>query len=90
MKIRVEYGDNGGRGSKDVYKCTTFTCDKLESVYWGEKKLFIEKWLEEQNVDDKEEIKEITSYVEEFSECNEKYFYVGVEEGEYVEGYVLA
>jgi len=84
MRVRIEIGSNAGRGCIEIYETKTIKTDNFRTLYRQLKRDFIkkEKIVDEDTID----------YLNEFSDIDEEEegaFYIGFEEGEYIEGWIL-
>ncbi len=80
MKVRVEIGDNAGRGCHEIFETKTVETDNFRTLFRELKREFIKK----HKIDD-------LDYLNEYSEVDEEVgeFYIGFEEGQYIGGWRL-
>ena len=87
MRVKIEYGNNAGRGDVSIEKTEIIETDKtLYQLYCELKKKYIRMYDcgGDPNCSAEE-------YLNEFSEISNEYgeFYIGFEEGEYIGGWKL-
>ena len=80
MRVRVEIGDNAGRGCHEIFETKTVETDNFRNLFRELKRGFIKK----HKIDD-------LDYLHEYSEIDEEVgeFYIGFEEGQYIGGWKL-
>ena len=80
MRVRVEIGDNAGRGCMEIFETKTVETDNFRNLFRELKREFIK----EHKIDD-------LDYLHEYSEIDEEVgeFYIGFEEGQYIGGWKL-
>ena len=83
MRVRVEIGDNAGRGCHEIFETKTIETDNFRNLFRELKREFIKK----HKIDDEDGL----DYLNEYSECSDEYgeFYIGFEEGQYIGGWLL-
>ena len=87
MRVKIEYGNNAGRGDVSIEKTEIIETDKtLYQLYCELKKKYIRMYDCGGDPNCSSE-----DYLNEFSEISNEYgeFYIGFEEGEYIGGWKL-
>jgi len=87
MRVKIEYGNNAGRGDVSIEKTEIISTEKtLYQLYCELKKKYIRMYEVEGDPNNSAE-----DYLNEYSEISNEYgeFYIGFEEGEYIGGWKL-
>ena len=88
MRVKIEYGNNAGRGDVSIEKTEIVETEKtFYQLYCDLKRKYIRMYDCGGDPNCSAE-----DYLNEFSEIDEEEenaFYIGFEEGEYIEGWVL-
>ena len=83
MRVRLEFGDGAGRMDNQIHSTKVVDVDSLRDLFRKLKKSFIKRWdlTEEEDID----------CLYEFSEIDEESgeFYIGMDEGNYINGWKL-
>ena len=87
MRVKIEYGNNAGRGDVSIEKTEIIETDKtLYQLYCELKKKYIRMYDcgGDPNCSSEDYLNEFSEWSEEFGE-----FYIGFEEGDYIGGWRL-